>query len=97
MAESVAPSSIGSELLAGHLGNLTGDQENALAMFKEALAKTDLYTPADEGKKVSHDDSTLLYDPQLNSHDVQHTEGCLILGVFSGHEAGIFKPLKNNS
>jgi hypothetical protein len=58
------PESIGSDLLAGHLGNLTGDQENALAMFKEALAKTNLYRPAtDEGKKVSHDDSTLLYGP----------------------------------
>jgi len=65
------PESIGSELLAGHLGNLTGDQENTLAMFKEALAKTNLYRPANEGKKVSHDDSTLLYGPQIHSYDVQ--------------------------
>ncbi|CAA7265448.1 unnamed protein product [Cyclocybe aegerita] len=47
-------------LLAGHLGNLTIEQEKALETFKENLAKAGLYTPAREKEKASHDDPTLL-------------------------------------
>lgn len=56
------------DILNGHLGNLTEDQEHQLEAFKEHLATYEVYTPADtktgdseSGKKASHDDPTLLY------------------------------------
>ena len=59
---SIAPTSdVHVDVLAGHLGHLTGAQEKAFATFKENLAKTGLYAPASEGHlHASHDDSTLL-------------------------------------
>ena len=47
--------------LAGHLGNLTTEQEKSLETFKESLAKAGLYTPAIDGQDASHDDPTLLW------------------------------------
>ena len=47
--------------MAGHLGNLTAEQDRAFSTFKENLIKADLYTPPSEGHEASHDDSTLLF------------------------------------
>lgn len=50
-----------SELLAGHLGYLTGSQEKSLESFKQSLHKTGLYDPNVDGSgRPSHDDTTLL-------------------------------------
>jgi hypothetical protein len=49
-----------SQPLAGHLGNLTPEQEQSLEAFKASLAKVGLYTPAIESRNASHDDPTLL-------------------------------------
>ncbi|KAF9479930.1 CRAL/TRIO domain-containing protein [Pholiota conissans] len=46
--------------LAGHLGNLTPEQEQAFATFKENLTAAGLYTPATEDTKASHEDTTVL-------------------------------------
>lgn len=46
--------------LAGHLGNLTAQQEQAFSTFKENLIKANLYTPHSENHEASHDDPTLL-------------------------------------
>lgn len=42
----------------GHLGHLTGDEENQLRLFKLYLEKQGLYRPAPQ---PSHDDQTLLW------------------------------------
>ena len=47
-------------LMAGHLGNLTAQQEQAFSTFKENLIKANLYTPPSENHEASHDDPTLL-------------------------------------
>ena len=47
-------------LMAGHLGNLTAQQEQAFSTFKENLIKANLYTPHSENHEASHDDPTLL-------------------------------------
>jgi len=49
-----------SQPLAGHLGNLTPEQEKSFETFKESLATAGLYTPALDGQDASHDDPTLL-------------------------------------
>jgi hypothetical protein len=49
-----------SKPLAGHLGNLTPEQEKSLETFKESLVEAGLYTPAVDGQDASHDDPTLL-------------------------------------
>ena len=49
-----------SQLLAGHLGNLTPEQEKSFETFKESLTQAGLYTPAIDGQDASHDDPTLL-------------------------------------
>ncbi|KIM42946.1 hypothetical protein M413DRAFT_392210 [Hebeloma cylindrosporum] len=46
--------------LAGHLGNLTPEQEKSLETFKESITKAGLYTPAIGVQDASHDDPTLL-------------------------------------
>ena len=46
--------------MAGHLGNLTAQQEQAFSTFKENLIKANLYTPHSETHEASHDDPTLL-------------------------------------
>ena len=46
--------------MAGHLGNLTAQQEQAFSTFKENLVKANLYTPHSENHEASHDDPTLL-------------------------------------
>ncbi|EKM79113.1 hypothetical protein AGABI1DRAFT_106707 [Agaricus bisporus var. burnettii JB137-S8] len=53
-SSSVAPE------FAGHLGHLTAEQEEALAVFKDNLLKADLYRASTEGRVASHDDATLL-------------------------------------
>ena len=51
----------GHAALAGHLGNLTPEQEQALETFRQDLTAAGLYTPAGEDRSASHDDATLLY------------------------------------
>ena len=52
------------DVLAGHLGHLTEQQEQAFATFRANLASANLYVPASqEGENAlpaSHDDPTLL-------------------------------------
>jgi hypothetical protein len=48
------------DVLAGHLGHLTESQQQAFATFHDNLTKAQLYTPAEEGRKASHDEPTLL-------------------------------------
>ncbi|KAI0078216.1 CRAL/TRIO domain-containing protein [Panus rudis PR-1116 ss-1] len=50
------------DVLAGHLGHLSEDQQKAFAVFKENLFKAGLYTPVDElsSRAPSHDEPTLL-------------------------------------
>ena len=50
-----------SQYLAGHLGNLTSEQEKRLETFKQDLAKAGLYTQAIDSQDASHDDPTLLW------------------------------------
>jgi hypothetical protein len=60
----LSPLSATIDILNGHLGNLTADQERQLESFKVHLATSNVYIPADTedgGKKASHDDPTLLY------------------------------------
>lgn len=52
--------------MAGHLGNLSAQQEQALSTFKENLIKASLYTPRSEDHEASHDDPTLLCAISLN-------------------------------
>jgi len=47
--------------LAGHLGNLTKEQEAVFTTFKENLTNAKLYTPATEDKAASHRETTLMY------------------------------------
>jgi len=61
----VPTSTVTVDVLAGHLGHLTAEQEAALATFKENLTKDKLYSvPEGDGQapgtKPSHDDPTLL-------------------------------------
>lgn len=51
------------DVLAGHLGHLTEEQQKAFATFKDNLTKSKLFIPAAEGDShpASHDESTLLY------------------------------------
>ena len=53
-------SSVTVDVLAGHLGHLTEAQQEAFAVFKERLTKVQLYTPATDESKPSHDEPTLL-------------------------------------
>jgi hypothetical protein len=56
-------------LFAGHLGNLTSSQEESLSVFKDTLAKAQLYDPV----KPAYDDPTLLcVDPPVSVTDIQH-------------------------
>ncbi|KAJ7246367.1 CRAL/TRIO domain-containing protein [Mycena rebaudengoi] len=51
---------------AGHLGNLTSSQEESLSVFKDTLAKAQLYDPV----KPAYDDPTLLRFLRARSWDV---------------------------
>ena len=59
-----APTSV-SQYFAGHLGNLTLEQEKSLEAFKESLAKAGLYSSAIDGQDASHNDPTLLWVTKL--------------------------------
>lgn len=65
--------------MAGHLGNLTAQQERAFSTFKENLIKANLYTPCSENHEASHDDPTLLCAILLN---IQSNSDLLITAVF---------------
>ena len=53
--------------MAGHLGNLTPQQEQAFNKFIENLTKANLYTPGSDNHEASHDDATLLCAILLNT------------------------------
>lgn len=46
--------------LAGHLGHLTAEEQNAFEKFKKISAEGGFYTPATADTKASHDDGTLV-------------------------------------
>lgn len=50
------------DVLAGHLGHLTEEQQKAFAAFKERLAQQKLYIPSftSDDQLPSHDEPTLL-------------------------------------
>ena len=45
----------------GHLGHLSGEEEQAFRNFKAYCQEKGYFTPADGDKQASHDDPTLLY------------------------------------
>ena len=45
----------------GHLGHLSGEEEQAFRNFKAYCQENGYFTPADGEKQASHDDPTLLY------------------------------------
>lgn len=56
------PSVATTDLLAGHLGHLSKDQEDKFAVFKRNIATASLYVPQSaNGTPASHDDVTLMY------------------------------------
>jgi len=58
---SVEPTStVNVDVLAGHMGHLTPTQQEAFTLFRERLAKAQLYTPGAGVSKPSHDEPTLL-------------------------------------
>jgi hypothetical protein len=73
MADASTSTSV-SQHLAGHLGNLTPEQEMGLDAFKESLAKAGLYTSATDSKDASHDDPTLLWVAKFNENTCAY--GC---------------------
>ena len=46
--------------LAGHLGHLTPEEQEAFDDFKRISAEKGFYTPATADAKASHDDGTLV-------------------------------------
>lgn len=58
--------------MAGHLGNLTPQQEQAFNKFIENLTKANLYTPGSDNHEASHDDATLLCAILLNTQCCQN-------------------------
>jgi hypothetical protein len=59
-----------SKQFAGHLGNLTKTQEQALTTFKERLAQDNLYSPPSDTYLASHDDATLLRFLRARKFDI---------------------------
>ena len=45
----------------GHLGHLTGEEEEAFRNFKALCEEKGYYSPGEEGDYGTHDDATLLY------------------------------------
>ena len=63
LTQSPAPTKdIHVDVLAGHLGHLTEEQQKAFITFKENLTKSKLFIPASESNNqiASHDEPTLL-------------------------------------
>ncbi|PGH19672.1 hypothetical protein AJ80_03827 [Polytolypa hystricis UAMH7299] len=56
--------------LAGHLNHLTPEQEEALESFKAVCIEQQLYTPAKDEVRASHDDATLLRFLRARKFDV---------------------------
>ena len=54
------PVAIQAQILSGHLGHLTSNQQVKFQQFKDNLGKANLYKPAVDGKPASHDEPTLL-------------------------------------
>ncbi|KAM5448749.1 hypothetical protein MaudCBS49596_005256 [Microsporum audouinii] len=63
-------SALPSEPLSGHLNHLSDKQSEALDAFKKECVARNIYTPAGEGVKASHDDSTLLRFLRARRFDV---------------------------
>ncbi|KAI9795259.1 MAG: hypothetical protein M1833_007281 [Piccolia ochrophora] len=59
-----------SRTISGHVGHLTGQQEELLAKFKDLAAKNGLYTPPEGGQPASHDDHTLVRFLRARKFDV---------------------------
>ncbi|KAK7676368.1 hypothetical protein QCA50_020672 [Cerrena zonata] len=61
LSQSPAPTKdIHVDVLAGHLGHLTEEQQKAFAAFKENLTNSKLFTSESVSQLASHDDPTLL-------------------------------------
>ena len=53
-------SAIHADVLSGHLGHLSPEQEQAFARFKDILHSAHLYSPSSDTAPASHDDPTVL-------------------------------------
>ncbi|EFR00991.1 CRAL/TRIO domain-containing protein [Nannizzia gypsea CBS 118893] len=61
--------------LSGHLNHLSEKQSEALEAFKQQCIERNIYTPAKDGQKASHDDSTLLRFLRARRFDVNGALG----------------------
>ena len=53
-------SAIQPDVLFGHLGHLSPEQERAFSSFKDILQNARLYSPSTDTAPASHDDPTVL-------------------------------------
>lgn len=53
-------SAIHLDVLSGHLGHLSPEQDRAFASFKQILHNARLYSPSTDTAPASHDDPTVL-------------------------------------
>ncbi|EPS98610.1 hypothetical protein FOMPIDRAFT_1126018 [Fomitopsis schrenkii] len=74
-------STIHLDVLSGHLGHLSPDQERAFASLKDILHNAHLYSPSTDTAPASHDDPTVLrflrarrFDPQKALKQFQDAE-----------------------
>ncbi|EPQ54685.1 CRAL/TRIO domain-containing protein [Gloeophyllum trabeum ATCC 11539] len=70
----MSTSNSGYDILAGHPGHLTPDQETDLERFKQNLSSAGLYKPGDESTPPSHDDAVLLRFLRARKFDVQKAQ-----------------------
>jgi hypothetical protein len=61
MADSKILQAETADIFAGHLGHLTAAQQELFSIFKDNLAKANLYSPPTSTSKASHDEPTLLW------------------------------------